>query len=318
MITYVDYVEYDGPAYKAGMREGDVILSINGHDMEKADHKALVNFIKNCDTRMRMVVLFEDCVRKVELHIRYIQLQRILRSKTAELDRLCLKEKEVLQGKWKSHSLPARKKGSPANQSDITSPSQDESYCRPTVSTEDVARVPSQSQLLLAYQCLNPRYQCVIRSENSNEFLVCWTRDAQESRPVLVKTNCDFQPKRYTAKGYHQTNGVISADVMKSRNIGKSKHYQHHTRHLCNPCMQAINNQDNTSLEAYDLASPCCDPHCVPSARRKSKQKHKNQYKSHEQESKEIAKCGSAKGKGRVYGEGIQKSNQNRSHKYLR
>ncbi|KAF0287787.1 hypothetical protein FJT64_001427 [Amphibalanus amphitrite] len=78
------------------MREGDVILSINGQDMEQYDHQELVAFIKQCPDRLRMVVLFEDCVRKVSLHMRYIQLQRQLTDRMYALEQLCEQEKHFI------------------------------------------------------------------------------------------------------------------------------------------------------------------------------------------------------------------------------
>ncbi|XP_023709183.1 transcriptional regulator EFH1 isoform X3 [Cryptotermes secundus] len=322
MITYVDYVDYDGAAFRAGMREGDVILSINGHDMEKADHKTLVNFIKNCDSRMRMVVLFEDCVRKVELHMRYIQLQHVLQGKMAELERLCLRERELLQGKWKTHSLPARKKSTASTSTDATTPTQaegnDYSYCRPTVSTEDVARVqhqPQTQQLLLAYQYLDPRYRAYMlqpSTSSSGEYFVSWPtahgsqqqqhghNDAtSHHQSSVTKTSCEAPTRHGSSKGYHQTNGVAAAGPGVSsksskgsgnNNSSKNQQQHHHqqqqqqsshSHNLCNPCVQA-SNQDSSSLEAYDLASPCCDPHCVPSARRRSRhhKEHRNGHKN--------------------------------------
>ncbi|GLV33989.1 short spindle 6 [Carabus blaptoides fortunei] len=285
MITYVDYVDYDGPAYRAGMREGDVILSINGTDMEKADHKTLVNFIKNCDSRMRMVVLFEDCVRKVELHIRYIQLQRVLQSKMNELEKLCLRERQMLEGKWKTHSLPARKKATQTNGNDVTTPTQPSyAYCRPTVSTEDVAAKAQQQQptLMLAYQYLDPHYRTYVlqpSASSSGEYLLSFEppRFKGDQHHFIVKTPCDSHKQ---SRG-NQTNGSSTAKVKASKS---QEHSHSYGGHLCNPCMQTNSNHDNTSLEAYDLASPCCDPHCVPSTRRRSR--------NHKEHRRRDSKCG--------------------------
>jgi len=96
LLTYVDSVDVNSSAAKSGLREGDVILSINGVDVERADHRTLVDYIKSCQGTMRMVVLFEDCVRKVELHRRFLKLKRILNQKAAEFERLCLREELLL------------------------------------------------------------------------------------------------------------------------------------------------------------------------------------------------------------------------------
>lgn len=309
MITYVDYVEYDGPAYKSGMREGDVILSINGSDMEKADHKTLVSFIKNCDTRMRMVVLFEDCVRKVELHMRYIQLQNILQGKMNELERTCLRERELLEGKWKTHSLPARKKTTTTSPTSgdatdvITSPTESDipsSYCRPTLSTEDVTMgrnkqshqhvIPPPAQFMLTYQYLEPHCRYILRpsaSSSSGEYLLSIgppARSKSDYQHFFSSTNENQHKHRHhhqqsqqqsqqqtqqpqsPAKSNKTKTAEQSHQQQQPQKSSKSRHC--HGGHSCNPCMghkkDKTNGGDNVSLDAYDLASPCCDPHCVP------------------------------------------------------
>ncbi|XP_075589155.1 uncharacterized protein LOC124496793 [Dermatophagoides farinae] len=96
LITYVDEVSYGGPAFRGGMRPGDVILSINGRDVERADHQTLVNYINSCEKTMRLVVLFEDCVRKIELHLEFIKLQKSLQQKLTQLEILNQREDQIL------------------------------------------------------------------------------------------------------------------------------------------------------------------------------------------------------------------------------
>ncbi|XP_046555999.1 uncharacterized protein LOC124265256 isoform X2 [Haliotis rubra] len=98
VMTYVDYVELHSSAGLAGMRRGDVILSVNGESVEGEPHKTLVRKIKEAKDTLRLVVLFEDCCRKVELYERFIRLKQVLKAKLAELRCLEKTEHRILEG----------------------------------------------------------------------------------------------------------------------------------------------------------------------------------------------------------------------------
>ncbi|XP_050090925.1 uncharacterized protein LOC126574646 [Anopheles aquasalis] len=361
VITYVDYVEYDGPAYRAGMREGDVILSINGYDMEKTEHKDLVNFIKNCDNRMRMVVLFEDCCRKVELHLKYIQLQDLLKCKMADLERVCLRERELLEGKWKTHSLPARKKATvsaadgdvdPGSTTDVESGPSGPSFCRPAASTEDVKKllrqktyiVPPPAQFMLAYHCLDSNYRYVIHPSQSQPACEGDTADYsgthQNTTAKLCKDHAQHMMRGASLDSSNigsggckqQSRGDPGASPTKSLHNydtkGSSKgagggggggggggsggRRSHLHGHSCNPCIGHFlrggsndkhrgTDKDNTSLDAYDLASPCCDSHCVPSRRKSKHHKDHHHHKhKHRDRGDRESRDGDRKGSDRI------------------
>lgn len=132
----------------------------------------------------------------------------------------------------------------------------------------------------MIFQYLNPNCRYILRSQKpgSGDLLVSienstCTRNNQsylqstmsiENNHVPLeqtKAQCSIQNQMQTVN--HNTGHKND----KIRNDYKSQTHDH----FCNPCIKHSNKdkignaeKDNVSLEAYDLASPCCEPHCVP------------------------------------------------------
>lgn len=193
----------------------------------------------------------------------------------------------MLDGKWKTHSLPSTRKKTNDNGEDT--PLEEDGpnylYCRPTVSTEDVASKHKHTQVMLTYQYLDPNYRAYVlqpSTSRSGDYVVSLgpPRSRSDHHHFIVKTPCDSQGVSITSRQIHggfsnQVNGTHQPNVKPAKKSGGHNH-----SHRCNPCYPPQNNQDSASLEAYDLASPCCDPHCVPSTKRRIRH-HKHHDKEH-------------------------------------
>lgn len=96
--------------------------------------------------------------------MRYIELQRALQSRLSELERLCERERSILMGRWKTHSLPARKR-TPSSQI-VESAGAASSGLEPTASAinlgsstassnQSCCRPASSTEHLLLYNVVN-------------------------------------------------------------------------------------------------------------------------------------------------------------------
>ncbi|CAH1248899.1 GRASP [Branchiostoma lanceolatum] len=98
LCTYVSRVHDDSPAFYCGLTPGDVILSVNDVDVAHADHQVIVQYIREAGDKLVLIVLFENCIKKVELEVKLLKTKRLLFNRELELRALVMKEKQILKG----------------------------------------------------------------------------------------------------------------------------------------------------------------------------------------------------------------------------
>ncbi|MBN3277520.1 CYTIP protein, partial [Polyodon spathula] len=98
MCTFICKVHEDSPAEAAGLTTGDIIVSINGIRSEGFSHQHTVDLIKASSNCLRLETINGTAVKRIELEAKLHFLQKTLREKWVEFQKLLLQEQRLSQG----------------------------------------------------------------------------------------------------------------------------------------------------------------------------------------------------------------------------
>ncbi|XP_053494223.1 cytohesin-interacting protein [Ictalurus furcatus] len=98
LFTCVCSVKENSPAENAGLRTGDIIISVNSICVEGLQHEQIVDLVQKGSCLLKMEVVRGTSVKQKELQIKLEQLQRHLREKRVELQMLITQEERLRGG----------------------------------------------------------------------------------------------------------------------------------------------------------------------------------------------------------------------------
>lgn len=153
------------------------------------------------------------------------------------------------------------------------------------------------------FQYMDPHQKYIIKSSTPNssgEYLVSASSSLPRSHNNFSNENTSYSSlstqqqspsQRVATTTHHHHHHVPDGSNEQQQKAPKSRRH-YHVAANCNPCMghfiskrDKSVDKDNTSLDAYDLASPCCDPNCVPVKRRS--RHHKEHHHKHKHREKD-------------------------------
>ncbi|KAM5152201.1 cytohesin-interacting protein [Mantella aurantiaca] len=96
--TYVCKVHEHSPSSKAGLKAGDLLISVNGVNTEPFSHKQTVELIRSSGNFLRIETEISTDIRRSELQARLLLLKQDARAKWKELQVILRREHQLLYG----------------------------------------------------------------------------------------------------------------------------------------------------------------------------------------------------------------------------